>query len=700
MEMLEFVLLLLAAVLVSAVLDQMTPRVSLPLVQIALGAVVILLVGAPVDVAIDPELFLVLFIAPLLFDESRHASKRGLWDNKASIVSLAVGLVLVTVLVVGFVLNWIEPSIPLAAAFALGAALGPTDAVAVTALGKDIHLSGRQKSLLSGEALINDASGVVSFQFAIAAAVTGAFSLASAAQSFAISFFGGIAIGLVVGALALLAMRAIRSYGYESVTVHVVFEVFTPFITFLCAEHFGTSGILAVVAAGLLITLLPQKPTPVAARLKIASSSVWETLVFVINGVVFVMLGMQLPKAIMPSWRSDEMSSLLLCGLVVLVTALVVGVRFIWVYVMERCDKSAKRRTGQQLVRDALVTTLSGPKGAVTLSIIMTIPYTLSSGEPFQQRDTLIFLASGVILCTLLLANFVVPVLAPKEGADEDDDDAPDVNAINIEILKRVIRQLREQKTPQNESSTQIVIRQYSERIKRLRRQNTSAPRLVELRAGALSAQTRMVEARLQSGDLTREEGERELERLASARRLLLSAHTRREALGEVWGRMKVGVLHARRNVDRAVRHVVEDEAQLERNRQLRIELEECALNYYLGRMDDADLEIADGAGVLAAECRSTLSFLRAANEPAALARANVAGSVVGVDAGGLQGALQSMDTQKIQVIKARVSDVEAEALRIELEEIQAMRDDGRITRDMARELREEVYLLQMATGE
>ena len=152
MEMLEFVLLLLAAVLVSAVLDQVTPRVSLPLVQIALGAVIILLVGTPVDVAIDPELFLVLFIAPLLFDESRHASKRGLWDNKGAIVSLAVGLVLATVLVVGFVLNWLEPSIPLAAAFALGAALGPTDAVAVSALGKDIHLSSRQKSLLSGEA--------------------------------------------------------------------------------------------------------------------------------------------------------------------------------------------------------------------------------------------------------------------------------------------------------------------------------------------------------------------------------------------------------------------------------------------------------------------------------------------------------------------------------------------------------------------
>lgn len=699
MEMLEFVLLLLAAVLASAVLDQMMPRVSLPLVQIAIGAIVILLVGTPVDVAIDPELFLVLFIAPLLFDESRHASKRGLWDNKGSIVSLAIGLVIVTVLVVGFVLNWIEPSIPLAAAFALGAALGPTDAVAVTALGKDIRLTGRQKSLLSGEALINDASGVVSFQFAIAAAVTGAFSLVDAAQSFAISFFGGIAIGLIAGFLALLAMKAIRGYGYESITVHVVFEVFTPFIVFLAAEHFGTSGILAVVAAGLLITLLPQKPTPVAARLKIASNSVWETLVFVINGVVFVMLGMQLPKAIMPSWRSDEVSSLLLCGLVLLVTALVVGVRFIWVLVMERCDSSAKRHTGKQLVRDALVTTLSGPKGAVTLSIIMTIPFTLSTGEAFPQRDTLIFLASGVILCTLLLANFVVPVLAPKDDSP-DETEEQDVNTVTIDILKRVIRQLREQKTPQNESSTQIVIRQYSERIKRLRRQNTSAPRLIELRAGALAAQTRMVEARMQSGDLTREEGSRELERLNSARRLLMRAHTRREKLGEVWSRVKVGVMHACRNLDRMVRHVVDDELQLERNRQLRIELEECALNYYLGRMDDADLEVADGAGVLAAECRSTLSFLRAANEPAVLARANVAGSVIGVDAGGMRGALQNMDTQKIQVIKARVTDVEAEALRLELEEIQAMRDEGRLTRDAARELREEVYLLQMATGE
>ena len=136
MEMFELVLLLLGAVLVSSVLDQMMPRVSLPLVQIALGIVIAVIAGTPLQVNMDPELFLVLFIAPLLFDEARHSNKRALWQNKGAVLSLAVGLVLATVLVVGFVLHWIEPSIPLAAAFAIGAALGPTDAVAVTALGK------------------------------------------------------------------------------------------------------------------------------------------------------------------------------------------------------------------------------------------------------------------------------------------------------------------------------------------------------------------------------------------------------------------------------------------------------------------------------------------------------------------------------------------------------------------------------------
>ena len=301
----------------------------------------------------DSELFLVLLIAPLLFDESRNADKRAMWTNKGAIVSLAIGLVLVTVLAVGFVLHWIEPSIPLAAAFALGAALGPTDAVAVSSLSKEVKLSKRQETLLSGEALINDASGVVSFQFAIAAATTGAFSLVDASASFVASFFGGIAMGLVLGGVAVLAMRFIRMRGYESVTTHVVFEVFTPFFVFMAAESIHVSGILAVVAAGLLTTFAPKPISSMTTKLELASSSVWDVLGFVANGVVFVLLGMELPQAILPGWNDFEMNNSLVIGASLTIVALLVVVRFLWFFVLDamaqhRQSKKAGHGSGRR----------------------------------------------------------------------------------------------------------------------------------------------------------------------------------------------------------------------------------------------------------------------------------------------------------------------------------------------------------------
>ena len=180
METLTLCLLLLAAVLVSSVIDQIVPKVSLPLIQIALGLGIALLASTNITIGLDPELFLVLFIAPLLYDEAKNADKAALWTHIKPVLSLAIGLVVATTLIIGFTLNLIIPSIPLFAAFALGAALGPTDAVAVTSLSKEIAIPARQKSVLKGELLLNDASGIVSFQFAIAAGVTGSFSLLNA----------------------------------------------------------------------------------------------------------------------------------------------------------------------------------------------------------------------------------------------------------------------------------------------------------------------------------------------------------------------------------------------------------------------------------------------------------------------------------------------------------------------------------------
>ena len=211
METLTLVLLLAIAVLISAVIDQIVPRVSLPLIQVAMGIVIALFSRGSIVIELEPDLFLVLFIAPLLYIEAKNADKAILWRNRGPILSLAVGLVVVTMLIIGFVLNAVLPTISLAAAFALGAALGPTDAVAVSSLSKQVNIPERQWGVLKGELLLNDASGIVCFQFAIAAAATGAFSLLEAGESFIVEFIGGLLFGLAIGYLANWVLRRIRS---------------------------------------------------------------------------------------------------------------------------------------------------------------------------------------------------------------------------------------------------------------------------------------------------------------------------------------------------------------------------------------------------------------------------------------------------------------------------------------------------------
>ena len=330
MSTFTFVLILGAAVLVSSAINQVVSGVATPLIQIGIGVLLAFAGLTTSNFQVDPELFLVLFIAPLLYHEARNTDKVALWSNRAKVLSLAVGLVVVTILCIGFTLHALEPTIPLAAAFALGAALGPTDAVAVTSLSKRVSLKRRQSILLSGESLINDASGVVSFQFSIAALTTGTFSLISATGAFLVSFFGGIAFGLVLAALLAFLVSRVRDLGLEDTTFHVLLEVLTPFAVFLTAEHVGVSGILAVVAAGLSYSFFNRDLGPSIARMKIVSSSVWRVLSFVLNGLVFVLLGIQLPHAMMGMWEEKAISNGELFFLVLVISAIVIGVRTLW----------------------------------------------------------------------------------------------------------------------------------------------------------------------------------------------------------------------------------------------------------------------------------------------------------------------------------------------------------------------------------
>ena len=703
MELFELVLLLLGSVLVSSVFAGAIPKVSLPLVQIAIGAVVAVLWQEPLVVEVDPELFLVLFIAPLLFDEARHANKRALWREKGGIVSLAVGLVLATVLVVGFALNVLESSIPLAAAFALGAALGPTDAVAVTSLSKDISLTQHQRTLLQGEALINDASGVVSFQFAIAAATTGAFSLVDASVSFGVSFFGGLAVGVALAAVALLVLRALRRGGLEDTTVYVIFEVFMPFVVFLTAEHLGTSGILAVVAAGLFMTFSRSESDALASERKIVSSSVWDVIVFVINGVVFVLLGMELALLVSPTWEVSGMPRSTMLVLVLVVTAIVLGVRFLWLCVMECFHES--RETGKrwsmtkQGAKSALITTLAGPKGAVTLSIALTIPYYATSAAntivAFPHRGDLIFLASGVIVVTLLLANFVVPLLAPRQ--DEDEDSSTDVE---IAILRRVASQLSDQDEEPSPATT-AVIADYNERIAALMREKAPAEAVRKVRLEVIERELMFLRTAADEGYASREACERYARRLEISHKRLLGRRGDKHALGSskpprtvsYW----VGVLRSALSPkDASGRKAAE-------RRRLSIGVEMAAVEYLQTRIGELEARGID-FDPLAAEpsserengCKHALQ-LQLSEHRSALRMLEAA-----------QAAADAAKTGEIDLssplgsarIRANIESVEAEGLRLELGQIARFEDEGRLSRGRANELREHVYLMQMALGQ
>ena len=490
METFQFVLIVLTCVAASSVIDKFVD-VSIPVIQVVIGLLVALVLPSVQEVHLESELFMLVFIAPLLFNETRETNIRALLLNLNSILSLAIALVIVSVLSVGYALHLMVPSIPLAAAFALASALGPTDAATVTALKSNIHLTHRQQTLLSGESLINDASGVVAFQFSVAAAVTGAFSLVDATGSFAVLFVGGIAMGVVTG-FAFSAVNAMLGrLGYEDTVANVLYEVLTPFLVYLLAETFHVSGVLAVVAAGLVIAL-PRRQNNKAlfARQKLVSDSTWKVISFLINGTLFVFLGMELPLAVLPG-TNGGLNILQILGIVVAITLFMHGVRFAWLYALEtyKLHKGGHLCTGKddvsdsedmngekpdqplaelgseqtseqiaeqpkptcaikpisitsaEVIKNVLVTTVAGAKGAVTLSIILTLPLTTQSGAAFPQRDLLITIAAGVILATLFLADNLLPVLSKSPEADSD---LPErLHKGEIAVLEATLAELR-----------------------------------------------------------------------------------------------------------------------------------------------------------------------------------------------------------------------------------------------------------------
>ncbi|QGW78991.1 Na+/H+ antiporter [Pseudomonas alkylphenolica] len=419
------VLILLMLVSVSKLVGRVVP-LPLPLVQIAAGA----LLAWPtlgLHVALDPELFLFLFLPPLLFADGWRMPKRDLWRLRGPILTLAVGLVLFTVVGAGYFIHWILPSIPLPVAFALAAVLSPTDAVAVSAITQD-RLPTPLMHMLQGEALMNDATGLVTFKFALVAAITGAFSLAEASVTFVLVALGGLAIGVALSWLVGRLRAWMIARGWDDPATHVVFMLLLPFAAYVVAERVGASGILSAVAAGMMQSWLDLLPRQTSTRL--LNRSVWSLLEFSFNGLIFLLLGLQLPdiiKAVTSHEASLWPTLLWRCLDVVAIFAVLVMLRFVWVQSIWRLIGVIRRWRGKEdlvLVpnaRSCWLLTIGGVRGAVTLAGVMSVPLLISAGTAFPERDLLIFIAAGVILLSLVSACITLPLLLRGVAKSPDD---------------------------------------------------------------------------------------------------------------------------------------------------------------------------------------------------------------------------------------------------------------------------------------
>ncbi|MEX6210000.1 Na+/H+ antiporter [Providencia huaxiensis] len=416
MSVVTLVLVFLLAVVVSVFVSRLLKDIiPLPLIQIALGAG-LSLYGFTVE--FEPHLFLFLFIPPLLFLDGWRIPKEALFQEIKPIMSLAIGLVVVTVIGMGFFIHWLIPAISLAVAFALAAILSPTDPVSVSAMTVNSPLPSRMAHILEGESLLNDATGLVCFSFAVVAALTGTFSLASAAGQFVLVAFGGILIGLLVAwAIGWLNQFLVKRTGEEP-AIQIMISLLMPFTAYLLAEHLHVSGILAAVVAG--IAMHYEK---IAGRMQAAtrmqSKAVWDTVQTALNGMIFILLGEQLPGMCtnMPEVAEAAGAShpWMLFVYVAVITIALAILRFTWVWISMTLTVFHKRRRGKEAdvmhIRMMAVMATAGVRGAITLAGILTLPLLMPDGSLFPNRDVAIFLAMGVILCSLLIASIALPIL-------------------------------------------------------------------------------------------------------------------------------------------------------------------------------------------------------------------------------------------------------------------------------------------------
>lgn len=408
-------ILLIVATIISNIVASKFDKIPLNFFQILSGLILSLLPSFH-NYTLYPEVFMILIIAPLLFNDGRNTDLSHFRSSISQLFSLAVILAFVTAISVGFFTHSIMPIIPLSLCFALAAIVTPTDSLALSSITADVKIPAEINTALESESLFNDASGIVIFNLAISAFMEGNFSITHGVFNFVIQFFGGIVVGLFAGVIFIKIRTVLVNNSMDTASVVIPFSLMTPIATYLLGEELGCSGILAAVTAGVVYGVNQNKLRLTSTNVQLMEQSAWTIVTRTLSGIVFVLLGVTLPTVFKRVIDYSDKYLWELTGLALAIYLLMLLIRFLWVILnFVQLDPNGKKATA----KEAFITAISGVHGTITLSMALSIPFTMAMGtKAFPFRDTLIYIAAIVILISLVAPILILPKLLPRKRND------------------------------------------------------------------------------------------------------------------------------------------------------------------------------------------------------------------------------------------------------------------------------------------
>lgn len=438
MEILTTLGIFVIIVILGSFLNNLFPRIPAALFQIILGAAVTFIPNLPLHFEFESEMFMMLVIAPLLFTDGFNSSLKNIWLYKRPIIYMAIFLVLVTVIVVGSIIHLLLPMIPWAACFVLAAVLSPTDAVAVKSITKGMKLPKGLMAILEGESLLNDASGLVSFNIALAAVLTNTFSVTNASYKFLVVAGGGAIFGLIIG-IAFSYIKFIFSTKFaDEFNILVIFQLITPVIVFYLAEHIGVSGIVAVVITALVYNYQRKHHllTVVSSDAAVTIDSTQQIASYVLNGFVFTFLGYLLPEIYHTVFNNREIDIVygFIISLVIVLGLMIVRLTFVYFnYISFQPHHFTTARKTAKIILNrkfdkgnysrfnySLIASLCGIHGTVTLATALMIPVVTATGDNFPLRNTILFIASNVVLLSIIIGTIALPLVVKNEDEEKE----------------------------------------------------------------------------------------------------------------------------------------------------------------------------------------------------------------------------------------------------------------------------------------